>query len=160
MTTKHDQAPGRARNASIGAVSRLEMLAISLGGLVLAAIVAAKLGALATIPSQVVLAVVIPAFFLTALAAVRADGSQRRTPDRPGGSHADDAADIIEDDPPGQSEIEQVERWRHTRLAALGVADESAIILAAQRDFSVHEFERLLGSGCPPDTALRILEPV
>lgn len=166
MTTKHGQAPSRARDASIGAVSRLESLAIMLGGLVLAAIVAVKLGALAPTPSQVILGVAIPTFFLTAFAAVRRDGSHGQIPDRPRGSRAADVADVagvadvIQDDPSRPLESEQVERWRHTRLTALGVADESAIILAARREFSVHEFERLLGSGCPPETALRILEPV
>lgn len=158
MTT--DQLPRRARDTSIGAVPLIKVLPVLFGAFVLVAIVVVKTGTLPATPVEVLLGLSIAAFFVTALAAIGRDASRDRTTASLSGSPSADVALVEERDPPRASEVEQVERWRHTRLAALGVADATAMILAAQREFSVHELERLIASGCPLGTALRILDPV
>jgi hypothetical protein len=46
-------------------------------------------------------------------------------------------------------------RWRTERLVALGYELREAAFLAISQ-VDVHELERLIGSGCPPATAVRI----
>jgi hypothetical protein len=46
-------------------------------------------------------------------------------------------------------------RWRTRRLVALGYDLQQAAFLAISQ-IDVHELERLIGSGCPPATAVRI----
>jgi hypothetical protein len=46
-------------------------------------------------------------------------------------------------------------RWRTERLVALGYEFREAAFLAISR-IDVRELERLIGSGCPPATAVRI----
>jgi hypothetical protein len=46
-------------------------------------------------------------------------------------------------------------RWRTDRLVALGYELQQAAFLAISQ-IDVHELERLIGSGCPPATAVRI----
>lgn len=46
-------------------------------------------------------------------------------------------------------------RWRTERLVALGYELRQAAFLAIS-EVDVHELERLIGSGCPPATAVRI----
>lgn len=46
-------------------------------------------------------------------------------------------------------------RWRTERLLALGYELRQAAFLAIS-EVDVHELERLIGSGCPPATAVRI----
>jgi hypothetical protein len=46
-------------------------------------------------------------------------------------------------------------RWRTERLLALGYELREAAFLAISQ-IDVHELERLIGSGCPPATAVRI----
>jgi hypothetical protein len=46
-------------------------------------------------------------------------------------------------------------RWRTERLVALGYQLREAAFLAISQ-IDVHELERLIGSGCPPATAVRI----
>jgi hypothetical protein len=48
--------------------------------------------------------------------------------------------------------------WRRTRLVALGVPEDVALV-HAEDAFSVHELTRLRAQGCPLGTALRILWP-
>ena len=46
-------------------------------------------------------------------------------------------------------------RWRTERLIALGYVLSEAAYLAIS-DVDVHELERLIGKGCPTETAIRI----
>jgi hypothetical protein len=46
-------------------------------------------------------------------------------------------------------------RWRTERLLALGYEFPRAAFLAISR-VDIHELERLIMKGCPPDTAVRI----
>jgi hypothetical protein len=46
-------------------------------------------------------------------------------------------------------------RWRTERLVALGYELREAAFLAISQ-IDVHELELLIGSGCPPATAVRI----
>ena len=144
----------------IGAVSLIKVLPGLFGASVVVAIVVVKTGALLGTPVEVFLGLSIAAFFVSALAAIGRDDPHDRTTASVAGSPLADVALVVEHDRMEGSEVEHVERWRHARLAALGVADETATILAAQREFSVHELERLTASGCPLGTALRILDPV
>lgn len=48
-----------------------------------------------------------------------------------------------------------VVRWRTERLLALGYEPHRAATLAIS-DVDIHELERLLGKGCPRETAVRI----
>lgn len=141
-------------------------LAILLGGLVVAAIAAGKSGALPTLPASVAIGVTILLFFGASFAAIA-----RHTPHRPlalgdhrrptGPALEKGVAALTEEDVvPETTEVEQVYRWRRTRLVSLGVAEVTTTILAADARFSVHELERLLTAGCPLGTALRILQPV
>lgn len=49
----------------------------------------------------------------------------------------------------------QVARWRTERLLALGFELRDAAYLALSQ-VDVHELERLIGTGCPLETAVRI----
>ena len=46
-------------------------------------------------------------------------------------------------------------RWRTDRLLALGYELREAARLAVS-SIDIHELERLIGMGCPPETAVRI----
>jgi len=46
-------------------------------------------------------------------------------------------------------------RWRTEYLIALGFALREAAFLAVSR-VDIHELERLIARGCPPETAVRI----
>jgi hypothetical protein len=157
MATGVGETREGARQAA-RATLRLAILAILLGVAAVAAITANKSGALPALPTKVVLGVTLPLLYGTSLAAIGTDRPRRRVP-------VGDDRRPIEDEPDGQDdlrparEVEQVYRWRRTRLASLGVADDATMILAADGRFSVHELERLLIAGCPLDTALRILRP-
>ena len=48
-----------------------------------------------------------------------------------------------------------VVRWRTERLLRLGYGLSEAAELALS-EIDVHELERLIGMGCPPQTAIRI----
>jgi hypothetical protein len=45
--------------------------------------------------------------------------------------------------------------WRNKRLIALGYELREAACLAIS-DIDIHELERLIGKGCPTETAVRI----
>lgn len=134
------------------------IVAILLGVAVVGAIAANKSGALPALSAKVVLGVTLPLFYGMSLAAIGTDRPRRRV------TVGEDRR-ALENGPAGQDdlrlarEVEQVYRWRRTRLDFLGVADDAAMVLAADGRFSVHELDRLLVAGCPLDTALRILRP-
>jgi hypothetical protein len=56
-----------------------------------------------------------------------------------------------------ETEQERVERWRSEALERAGYEPEAAAELAARHDIDLHRAIRLLESGCPAETALRIL---
>jgi hypothetical protein len=128
------------------------------GALVLGTIMGLELDAVPELPAKIVLGVSIPVFFGAALAAIPPAGpgpAARSAVPRP-----DDRAPVADDhDIHTPSEDERVQAWRRTRLAALGVPEDVALVLAEERSFSHHELKRLLAEGCPLGTALRILWP-
>jgi hypothetical protein len=153
----HLHQPSSALPA-IRSTQRWAILAAFAGALLLAAIMGLKLDAVPELPAKIILGVSIPVFFGAALAAIpRAQPAPatRRAVPRP-----DDGAPVADDhDIQSPSEDERVQAWRRTRLAALGVPEDVALVLAEERSFSHHELKRLLAEGCPLDTALRILWP-
>jgi hypothetical protein len=56
-----------------------------------------------------------------------------------------------------ETEQERVERWRAEVLERGGFDHESAVELATRADVDLHRAIELIRSGCPPETALRIL---
>ena len=54
-------------------------------------------------------------------------------------------------------ELELVEAWRVERLERAGYSREAAEQLATRHDIDLHHAVDLVGAGCPPDIALRIL---
>ncbi len=56
-----------------------------------------------------------------------------------------------------ETEQERVERWRAEALKRAGYEPEAAAELAAHADVDLHRAIALLESGCPAETALRIL---
>ena len=135
------------------------ILATLAGALVLAAIMGLKLDAVPVLPAKVILGVSLAVSYGAALVAIRPPARPRpaaRRPD-PGpddGTHTADADDVQR-----PSEEERVRAWRRTRLTALGVPEDVALVLAEDLSVSHHELKRLLGHGCPLGTALRILRP-
>ena len=145
---------------AIRSVPRCAMLATLAGALVLVAITGLSLDAVPELPAMIILGVSVPLFFGAALAAIRPSarpGPPARRPDPHPQDRTPPAADA--DDVHGPSEDERVRAWRRTRLTALGVPEDVALVLAEDPSFSPHELERLLGRGCPLGTALRILQP-
>jgi hypothetical protein len=61
------------------------------------------------------------------------------------------------DTPVVETEMERVEHWRAEALAKAGFDPISALELAARHDVDLHRALALVESGCPPETALRIL---
>jgi hypothetical protein len=145
--------------STIRSAQRWTLLAAFAGALVLAAIMALNLDAVPELPAKIILGVSLPVFFGAALGAIPAGQAKpaARHPDpRPdGGTPAPDTDDVQR-----PSEDERVRAWRRTRLTALGVPEDVALVLAEDPSFSHHELQRLLGHGCPLGTALRILQPV
>lgn len=131
------------------------ILALLAGAVVLAAITGVKSGAMSPLAAKVVLGVTIPIFFGAFLAAIPRGGTAALG----AGWRPAEAPPAAENDVQGGSEAERVYAWRNARLAALGVAADTAMILGAHPTFSVHELDRLLKAGCPLGTALRILWP-
>ena len=56
-----------------------------------------------------------------------------------------------------ETEAERVERWRTAELMRVGFAGDDAVALAARTDVDLHEAIELVGRGCPPELAVRIL---
>lgn len=153
----HPHQPASALPAS-RSMQRWAILAAFSGALVLAAIMGLKLEAVPELPAKIILGVSIPVFFGTALAAI--PGARPGPAARRAGPRSDDGVPVADDDDiQSPSEDERVQAWRRTRLAALGVPEDVALVLAEESSFSYHELKRLLAEGCPLGTALRILWP-
>lgn len=54
-------------------------------------------------------------------------------------------------------EAEEVARWRLERLVEAGYDRDTASFLAQRVDVDLHVAVMLVGNGCPPGTAVRIL---
>jgi hypothetical protein len=123
------------------------ILATLAGALVLLAIAGLSLDAVPELPAKIVLGVSLPVFYGAMLGAIT-------PPSRP-----DDATRVADDDLRQPSQAERLSARRRTRIAALGVPEDVALVFAEDRSFSVQELNRLRAQGCPLDTALRILWP-
>jgi hypothetical protein len=66
-----------------------------------------------------------------------------------------DRRDLTNGDTSRLDEELTVVRWRMRRLLALGYGLRDAALLALT-PVDVHDLERLIAKGCPPDTAVRI----
>jgi len=142
---------------AIRSVQRWTVLATLAGALVLAAVMALKLDAVPELPAKIIIGVSLAVFYGAALGAIRPSPrpgpAARRADPRPD----DETAAAETEDMQRPSEDERVRAWRRTRLTALGVPEDVALVLAEDLSFSHHELERLLDQGCPLGTALRIL---
>jgi hypothetical protein len=56
-----------------------------------------------------------------------------------------------------ETERERVERWREEALTRAGYDEAAAAELARRTDVDLHLALELVGAGCPPETAARIL---
>ncbi len=56
-----------------------------------------------------------------------------------------------------ETEMDRVEHWRADALEKAGFDPISAVELAARHDVDLHRALALVESGCPPETAVRIL---
>ena len=56
-----------------------------------------------------------------------------------------------------ETEEERIFSWRHASLLAAGYDDRLALKLALRHDVDLHLALRLTRSGCPAETAARIL---
>ena len=59
--------------------------------------------------------------------------------------------------PAEQTEIERIERWRAAELERAGFSPAHAAQLAGRHDIDLHSAVDLVGTGCPPDVAFKIL---
>jgi hypothetical protein len=59
-----------------------------------------------------------------------------------------------------QGAREVVTTWRRDQLAAAGFTLPEARRLARDPRYDLHALLELVGSGCPPDVAVRILAPL
>ena len=58
---------------------------------------------------------------------------------------------------PGPDPVAKVLGWRIERLIAAGFDSDAAFVLALDRNVDLHDAIKLVGRGCPPSTAVRIL---
>jgi hypothetical protein len=56
-----------------------------------------------------------------------------------------------------ETESERIERWRAEELERAGYEPRSAAKIAVRHDIDLHLAVDLLGRGCAPDLALKIL---
>jgi hypothetical protein len=56
-----------------------------------------------------------------------------------------------------RDEFELILNWRMEALERAGYAREDAFVIAACHDIDLHKAVDLVGKGCPPGLALRIL---
>ncbi len=56
-----------------------------------------------------------------------------------------------------ETESERIERWRAEELERAGYEPRAAAKIAVRADIDLHLAVDLLGRGCPPDLALKIL---
>ncbi|MDX6504877.1 MAG: hypothetical protein QOE29_2002 [Gaiellaceae bacterium] len=59
--------------------------------------------------------------------------------------------------PTAETETERIERWRREALERAGYAARAAAELALRSDIDLHAAIGLVESGCPPETAAKIL---
>ncbi len=57
----------------------------------------------------------------------------------------------------GPNDVERVVEWRRLKLERAGYEPEAAGEIAKRLDVDLHRAIDLLGSGCPEETAVRIL---
>ncbi len=62
-----------------------------------------------------------------------------------------------ETDEAPETEMERVLRWRWHELRRAGFGFRDSLLLAVSLDVDLHLATELLASGCPAETALRIL---
>ena len=55
------------------------------------------------------------------------------------------------------TELERIERWRVEELMRAGYGTRAAGRLATRHDIDLHQAVELLGQGCPPELAVKIL---
>jgi hypothetical protein len=135
------------------------ILATLAGALVLAAIMGLNLDAVPELPAKIILGVSLPVFYGAAFCAIRPPARPKPAARRPDPRPDDGTPAADTDDVQRPSEDERVHAWRRTRLTALGVPEDVALVLAEDPSFSDRELQRLLERGCPLGTALRILQP-
>jgi len=58
---------------------------------------------------------------------------------------------------PIETESERVERWRTEELIRVGFDPDVATLMAIEPSVDLHAAIDLIGRGCPPDLAARIL---
>ncbi len=58
---------------------------------------------------------------------------------------------------PGPDPAAKVLGWRIEQLISAGFDSDAAFVLALDRNVDLHEAVALVGRGCPPATAVRIL---
>jgi hypothetical protein len=56
-----------------------------------------------------------------------------------------------------ETESERIERWRVEELERAGYSQGDAVELASRSYIDLHLAVELIGRGCPPETATRIL---
>lgn len=56
-----------------------------------------------------------------------------------------------------RTEIERIQAWRSDELRRAGYTAEEAALIAGRHDIDLHRAVELIGQGCTPDIALRIL---
>jgi hypothetical protein len=143
---------------AIRSVQPCAILATLAGALVLLAITALSLDAVPELPAKIVLGISLPVLYGAMLGAITPPSRPRPAARRPGPG-PDDATRLADDDPQQPSEAERLSAQRRTRLAALGLPEDVALVFAEDPSFSIHELNRLRAQGCPLDTAVRILWP-
>lgn len=54
-------------------------------------------------------------------------------------------------------ELDRVEAWRASELLRAGYPADVALEISVRSDVDLHQAVELIGNGCPPDVAARIL---
>jgi hypothetical protein len=144
---------------AIRLVQPCAILATLAGALILLAITALSLDAVPDLPAKIVLGVSLPVFYGAMLGAITPPSRPGPAARRPG-QRPDDATRVADDDLRQPSDAERLSAQRRTRLAALGLPEDVALVFAEDPSFSLQELNRLRAHGCPLDTAVRILWPV
>jgi hypothetical protein len=145
--------------AAIRSVQPCAILAAVAGALVLAAITGVRLDAVPALLAKIILGVSLPVLYGAMLGAIRPRSRPGPAAGRPGPRpDYGNGTPVADDDLRHPSEAERLSAWRRTRLVALGVPEDVALV-HAEDAFSVHELNRLRSQGCPLGTALRILWP-
>jgi hypothetical protein len=144
---------------AIRSVQPCAILATLAGALVLLAITALSLDAVPELPAKIVLGVSLPVLYGAMLGAITPP-SRPAPAARRAGPPPDNATRVADDDLRQPSEAERLSAQRRTRLTALGLPEDVALVFAEDPSFSLQDLNRLRAHGCPLDTAVRILWPV